>query len=103
MGGCAHAVISLHEPSVLNNYVGGCVICASNYVGGCAHIVICGGVCVCDAVVWGGCARRVCARHVWGVCVLRCIKARPESRTANVTYIKKYSILNIVIAHFVLS
>ncbi len=59
--------------------------------------------CVCDAVVWGGCARRVCARHVWGVCVLRCIKARPESRTANVTYIKKYSILNIVIAHFVLS
>ncbi len=35
--------------------------------------------------------------------LLRCIKARPESRTANVTYIKKYSILNIVIAHFVLS
>ena len=42
------------------------VIC---YVGGCAHAIICGGVCVCDAVVWGAvwgmCARRVCV-----VCVL---------------------------------
>ncbi len=69
---------------------------------GCVHAVLCACVCVCVVCRHAVCVC-VCGEGSAVPCMLRCIKARPASRTANVTYIKKYSILNIVIAHFVLS